>query len=237
MKKDNNNSDIFISRKDGNFWLKAEPLNKNINTRANETFASVSADGKNLFFTSDRRGSLGGLDIYVSKKQSVGDWGQAENLGPIINTEFDEESPYLSPDGSALYFSSKGHFNMGSFDIFYSPLNKYGQFEECINIGYPINTTGDDLNYFPLGDGKKGYMALINDEKSFGQKDIYRIEILPYNVPKPISKSKFDKDFIIHLTNSKNGKIISILYDQKTDKFIITNNSGEDYTISFSEPK
>jgi len=237
VKKAENNTDIYISRWNGSAWSKAEPLNSNINTKADETFASLSTDGKSLFFTSNRRGSRGGLDIYVSKKQSGRDWGAAQNLGPLINTEFDEESPYLSPDGKTFYFSSKGHFNMGGFDVFYSKLDKDGRFTEAVNIGFPISTTYDNTGYLPLYDGKKGYMAMLNQEKSIGTKDIYRIEILPYIAPKAFKGPRFEKDFVITLTDTKDGKEMRILYENKTDQFTIINPCGEEYTITISDPE
>jgi tetratricopeptide (TPR) repeat protein len=238
VKKEKNNSDIYISRWDGTLWSKAEPLNSNINTRFNETFASVSNDGKSLYFTSDRKESLGGLDIFVSKKQSVGDWGPAQNLGPIINSGLDEESPYLTPDGSALYFSSQGHFNMGGFDVFYAPLNKYGQFDEAVNVGYPINTTSDNLNYQPIMDGKTGYMALFNEETSLGGKDIYKLEILsPTAAPKVAAGSRFDKSFLLDITNTENGEKITIFYDKKTDQVKTSSSPQKNFNVIVTEVK
>lgn len=233
VKQDKNNSDIYISHFDGNLWSSAVPLNKNINTRTNETFASLSPDGKSLYFTSDRKGSLGGLDIYVSKRQSVGDWGEAENLGSVINTEYDEETPYLSPDGRNLFFSSKGHFNMGGYDVFYSSLNKYNQFEEAINLGYPVNTTNDNIDYFPVKDGKTGYMSLF-EEGNYGNEDIYRLEILPFTAPKSTG-SRFDSKFTIKLSDIEGGEKIDIQYDNISDQFKVESSTGKKYTISFSD--
>ena len=237
VKKDKNNSDIYYSKWDGTFWSKAVPLNSNINTRNDETFASVSMDGKQLFFTSNRKGAIGGLDIFVSRKQSVGDWGPAENIGPIINTDFDEESPYLSHDGKILFFSSKGHFNMGGFDVFYSPINKYGQFEACLNIGFPINTTGDNLNFFPISDGKTGYLSLFNEEASLGKADIYKIEILSSYSPETETESRFNKSFLMEIINSDSSETISILYDKNTDRFKVMNPKQKEYKISITDFK
>lgn len=229
--------DIYVSRKNGALWSKAVPLNENINTKANETFASLSSDGNSLYFTSDRKGTLGGLDIFLSKRQSSGEWGPAVNLGPVINTEYDEESPYLTPDGQILYFSSKGHFNMGGFDVFYSAIDNSGIFKEAVNAGSPISTTNDNIRYFPVSDGSKGYLAMFNQKESFGGQDIYRIEILPFTSPEPSITSRFNEDFVINLTNSRDGKRISILYEKKTDQFKISCPEGDEYNITVSEPK
>jgi tetratricopeptide (TPR) repeat protein len=226
VKKDNNNSDIYITKFDGSLWGKAVPLNKFINSRSNETFASVSPDGRTLYFTSDRSDTNGGLDIYVSRKPSVGDWGPAENIGTAVNTEFDEETPYLSGDGKTLYYSSKGHFNMGGFDVFYSVMNKNKQFEESINLGYPVNTTNDDLGFYPVKDGKTAYMSLF-DEKGMGKSDIFKLEILPFNAAKPLPASKFNKEFTITLTTPDGKEKIEISYDNKTDLINVKSADGK----------
>jgi tetratricopeptide (TPR) repeat protein len=231
VKKDNNNSDIYISQFDGNLWSKAAPLNKNINSRSNETFASLSPDGKNLYFTSNRNEGFGGLDTYVSKKQSVGDWGPAENLGSVINTDQDEETPYLSGDGKTLFFSSKGHFNMGGYDVFYSNLNKFNQFEEAINLGYPVNTTNDNSGYFPVNDGKTAYITLF-DDIDLGKEDIYKLEILPFTAPKASDTPQFDKKFTITLINIEDNEKIQIIYDNKTDKFKVKSSDGKTFKVS-----
>ncbi len=231
VKKDETNSDIYLSKFDGNLWSEAIPLNKNINSRSNETFASVSPDGKNLYFTSDRKGSFGGLDIFVSKKQSVGDWGLAENLGTAINTELNEETPYMAKDGKTLFFSSRGHFNMGGYDVFYAIINKYNQFDEAINLGFPINTTSDNIGFLPVQDRKTGYMSLF-DENNEGKEDIFKLEILPFTAPKPVETPKFDRDFIIILDEAGNSGKIEITYDKKSDLFKVKSPDGKTYKIT-----
>ena len=234
VKKDENNSDIYLSHFDGNLWSPAIRLNKNINSRSNETFASLSSDNKILYFTSNRSESLGGQDIFISKKQSIGDWGPAVNLGPIINTELDEDSPYLSEDGKTLFFSSKGHFNMGGFDIFYAILNKKNQFDEAINIGFPINTTNDNLNYFPIKDGKTAYIALF-DDNSLGGEDIYKLEILPNTTPQQSIAPSFNRPFTITITDIESSEKIDLFYDNKTNQFKIKSSNGKTYKVSFND--
>jgi hypothetical protein len=234
VKKDNSNSDIFVSTLDGSLWSIATPLNKNVNSRFNETFASLSPDGKNLFFTSDRGESLGGLDIFVSKKQSVGDWGPAENLGSVINTDQDEETPYLSADGKTLFFSSKGHFNMGGFDVFYATIGKNNQFDEAINLGYPVNTTNDNLGYYPVKDGKTAYMSLF-DDNNIGKEDIFKLEILPFTAVKASVVPKFEKSFSITLSNTEKSETIEVIYDEKTDIIDVKSSLGKTYKVSVHE--
>lgn len=167
---------IYMSEYKNNHWTPMKKLNKNINTSKWETFASISNDGTRLYFTSDRPGGYGGLDIYVSYIDENGEWGPAVNLGPEINTPLDEESPVILADGKTLYFSSQGHYNIGGFDIFYSKMTEDGDWSQPINLGYPSNTMDDDMFYAPIKDGKEAYFALETAE-GFGNTDIFKLFI------------------------------------------------------------
>ncbi len=158
-------------------WTTPKRLPDFINTPDRETSASISADGKSLFFTSDRKKGYGGLDIYVCHKLPSGEWGQPENMGPSVNTEYDEESPYLFADGKTLFFASKGHYSMGGFDLFYINLDRTGKWPGAVDLGFPINTPEDDMFIMPLIDGKTFYIASknINGEKKW--TNIYKIKI------------------------------------------------------------
>lgn len=158
-------------------WTAAKKLNANIN-KGKVTHASVSPDGKILFFTSDRKEGLGGLDIYKSEKGANNDWGPAVNLGPKINTPFDEETPFLLND-KTLYFSSEGHSSIGGLDIFYSKSDDKGEWSAPVNLGYNRNTTGDNYFYVPLLDGNSGFISLTGIDAT-GEKDIYKVIIGPF---------------------------------------------------------
>jgi len=175
-REDNYNSDIFYSYYQNERWAKSEPLNKNINTKYWESHASISPDGEHLFFASNKKGGFGEMDLYVTKKDPSGEWGEPVNLGPAINTELNEDHPFLSQDGKVLYFASQGHYNIGGYDIFYAEQIDDGTWSKPINLGYPINTTDDDLFFFPLGNGKYGYQSLFADD-SYGGRDIYRFQL------------------------------------------------------------
>ena len=148
---------IYTSRFENGTWSPLVKLNDNINTKYWESHATISHDNKKLYFTSNRKGTYGGLDIYVSNRDSTGDWGPAVNLGPVINTPYNEESPFLSDDDKTLFFSSRGHFNMGGYDIFYSTLLANGEWSVPLNVGYPLNSTDDDVFFKPLNQGYEGY--------------------------------------------------------------------------------
>ncbi len=139
-------------------WDKAVPLKGKVNTLKNEIFASLSPDGKTLYFVSDRGGGEGGYDIFTARKNSDGTWEQIEPLGPPVNTPLNERSPILTDHGNKLFFSSDGHPAMGGYDIFVSK-KKNGSWSPPVNIGHPPNTTDDDLFFVPVDDGHKGYFT------------------------------------------------------------------------------
>lgn len=173
---DNHDGNIYVTRYNGKKWSPIKKLNPNINTEAYETHASLSPDGKQLFFTSNRKGGFGELDIWVSTRTSSDDWGPARNLGATINSPFNENTPFISTNGITLYFSSDGHENMGGYDIFVSQLSGNGEWTTPINLGYPLNTTDDDLFYHPIEDGATALIARF-DDNSFGETDIFEIEL------------------------------------------------------------
>ena len=173
---DTYDGNIYMSRLVEDTWSQVEKLNGNINTKFWESHATISSDGKRIFFTSNRRESLGGLDIFVSARDSSGNWGQAENLGQQINTIYNEESPFLTNNDSTLFFSSRGHYNMGGYDIFRSDLDKYGRWSTPVNVGYPLNTTDDDLFFTPIGSGNRGYFGKFAGDGE-GRMDIYSCDI------------------------------------------------------------
>ena len=169
-------NDIFVSYKEGKSWGEAEKLGKTINgKKSNETHACISKDKNTLYFTSDREGGQGGLDIYKATRDSKGGWGEAVNLGPEINTPFDEETPFITLDDKYLFFSSKGHSSIGGFDIFYIDLQSKSV---AVNLGYPANTPGDDLFFVPDNSLTSGYISRYEGD-SKGKKDIYYVSILP----------------------------------------------------------
>lgn len=179
---DTYDGNIYMSRLAGDTWSTVEKLNGNINTRFWESHATMSSDGKKIYFTSNRRESLGGLDIFVSARDSSGNWGPAVNLGPEINTVYNEETPCLANNDRTLFFSSRGHFNIGGYDIFRSDLDENGKWTTPVNIGYPLNTPDDDLFFTPVGNGDRGYHARFADD-GFGKMDLFACDIYTQEPP------------------------------------------------------
>ncbi|MFW6369898.1 MAG: OmpA family protein [Bacteroidota bacterium] len=172
---DDFNSDILVSELEDGTWTRSRPLNREINTKFWESHASVSKDGKSLYFASNRNGTLGEMDIFMSMKNEDGEWGPPENLGDSVNTHLNEDTPFITPDGKRLYFSSQGHFNIGGYDIFFSEKKEDGTWSTPVNMGYPVNTTDDDLFYVPMNE-RLGYMAIYSDE-GMGREDIYKYQL------------------------------------------------------------
>jgi len=187
IRNDDGNGDIYVSekKKDGT-WGEPEPLPGVVNSSAIESSVSITADENTLYFASDRPGGFGGFDIYVCTKDSRGEWTRVTNLGPKINTEHDEDGPFISYDGKTLYFSSEAHKSMGGFDIFRSELldAKKNDWSEPENIGYPINTPDDDIYFSISKDGKRSYYSSIRND-GLGYTDIYLITDLEKTNPQP----------------------------------------------------
>jgi Tol biopolymer transport system component len=194
VQEDPENSDLFISQFKKGRWSKVVALKKPINSKGNETHASLSPNGKTMYFTSVRKGGEGDLDIYRSTLQGE-EWSKPENLGPMINTPYNEETPFISPDGHLLYFSSEGHSGMGGYDVFRYDFDHPE--EGVVNLGYPINTTDNNLFYVPTGDGSTAFYSFCGQD-SQGGRDIYEVKILPVNkeeapmatLPAPVDEVK-----------------------------------------------
>lgn len=168
--------DIYISDNDkGKSFKTPEKLSDNINSSAEEIAACINNDGSLLYFASNRAGGLGGTDLYMSIRLPNGSWGPAQNLGPEINTLFNEDFPNISPDGKTLFFSSNGHTTMGGYDIFKAEKDVVTKkFSNPKNMGYPVNTPEDDYNFRMASNGRFGYMAALR-EGGLGDLDIYRV--------------------------------------------------------------
>lgn len=176
--KDEGGGDIFYSiRATGGEFAAPMPMPGIINSSFEEKSVSLSPDEKTLYFSSNRPGGFGGLDIYRATKDSKGEWTNVRNLGPKINTEMDDDGPFIDYDGVTLYFSSKGRKGMGGFDVFKTTFDpKSNEFSEPVNLGYPINTPDDDIYIVFSKDGKRAYYSSVRED-GIGYTDIYMITI------------------------------------------------------------
>jgi hypothetical protein len=220
-KTDNYDGAVYSSKFVNGAWTPIKKLNKNINTKFYESHASISSDGKKLYFTSNREGGQGNLDIYVSEKDAAGDWGPAVNLGPAINTPFNEDNPFITENDSVLYFSSEGHNSMGGFDNFKS--QKIGSvWKTPVNIGYPINTTDDDKFFQPVSNGRNAYYSMTTDYKKkeifylgMGNTDVNQIFEIKGKFSLQDTTVTFDENYAIHLINSTSGDTLDVGFPNK----------------------
>lgn len=168
--------DIYYSDFEGNKFDNLTKLDYNeVNTKHWETHCTMTPDGQHMYFVSDRPGGYGGRDIYRLTRLPNGEWSKAQNMGPTINTPYDEDSPFIAVNNKTLYYSSNGDQSMGGFDVFVTFKDEDNVFSTPTNLGYPINSTGDDIFYTTTIDGLKGYLSSFR-KNGFGEKDIYEIQ-------------------------------------------------------------
>lgn len=240
-KDDEGDGNIYSTSLDGDIWSKPVKLNDNINTKNWEPSAFISADGNTLYFTSDKPDGYGGRDLYFSKRETDGDWGKAINMGPNINTKYDEDSPFIHHDSHALSFSSNGHNTMGGFDIFTSLLSEDGSWSQPLNAGCPINTPDDDIFYVMSPDNLKAYVSSYR-EGGLGEKDNYMITFLDRKATaltliKGIvndETNKPAKKVVITVTDNESGQIVGIYRtNSKTGQFLFILTPGKNYNITY----
>jgi outer membrane protein OmpA-like peptidoglycan-associated protein len=240
-KDDMGDGNIYSTSLDGDKWSKPIKLNENINSKYWEPSAFISADGSKIYFASDRPGGYGGRDLYVSKREFDGDWEKAVNMGPVINTAYDEDAPFIHPDGITLSFSSNDHKSMGGFDIFSSFLLADDVWSEPVNVGYPINTTDDDIFYVISPDSKTAYFSSFR-EGGLGEKDNY-MATFPDKKETPLTLMKgviIDesgnpaKNARITVTDNETEKVIGIYKaNSKTGRFLFILTPGKNYNITY----
>ena len=174
---DENGGDILVSELKKGEWKSPKGISGKISSKAKETTIALSPDGKEMFFVSNREGTIGGMDIFYSKQNEKGKWEEPVNMGPAINTLYDEEAVYWHPKEDKVYFSSKGHNSMGGFDIFMIERNHEKMWSNPVNLGYPVNSPSDDIFFKIDENNKQAYFASVRDI-GLGGKDIYKIIFL-----------------------------------------------------------
>lgn len=238
--REDDNGTILVSHFKDDDWTEPEPLNGNINTKYRETGACLSTDGQRLFFASDRPGGLGGYDIYMSQRQSDGTWGEAKNLGNAVNTSDDEEGPFILPDNSKIYFSSKGHRGLGGYDIFYCDATDFGTWSRAVNAGFPINTAEDDVFLFITPTSERSYFASERKD-GIGRSDIYvmglpsvmETELTVVTGLVGVCEGKLPES-IISIRDNSLGITSTAIPNIHTGKYIFIGRRAHNYTITAS---
>ena len=175
MDRHNPSCDLYYVTREGRdaAWSRPQPMGEGVNDPAWDSQPCLSLDGKELFFASRRNGNA---DLYHCFRDEAGRWSAPENLGPVINTPGTEMAPFLHPDGKTLYFSSNTHVGMGGYDLFVSRRNEKGEWSEPVNLGYPINTPGDEINFIVAADGHTALISSVREGGSGGY-DIYTFQL------------------------------------------------------------
>ncbi|SFH49725.1 OmpA family protein [Pedobacter insulae] len=237
--------DIYLSRKEGNQWGKAINLGPVINTAYWESQPAISPDGNTLFFLSNRPGGIGGYDIWKSTLDEDSKWTTPTNLGPEINTPFDESTPFIHPDGKTLYFSSDGWPGMGNKDIFFSRIDKSQKWSKPKNLGYPINTFNEEIGLIVSADGTEGLFS-SNLAGGFGELDIYSFKIpepakpLPVTYVKGIVRDKETKEFlqasILVVDLQNDAAMFNDYTSSETGDFLTVLPIGSNYSFDVDAP-
>jgi len=243
--------ELDIMKKSGMdyMWTNVHPLNSQINQIDSwESQPSISSDGKTLYFASNRKGGIGGIDIYKSTKDSAGNWGPATGLGNKINTTGNEKSPFMHPDKKTLYFSSDGHRGLGGYDIFFSKMKKIKgkyKWEAIQNIGYPINSEDNDLGFFVSTDGETGYFSSTNTSdkyQSLGGWDLYYFPLYEGARPAEILflkgelKDERGKAIVggsMNVTNVRTKEVTEVDVDSTSGKYAVIVTLEEDHEDDF----
>lgn len=237
--------DLFESRKSGSEWSIPVNMGPEVNSAAWESQPSLSADGRMLFFVSDRRGGLGGKDIYVSYKLDENKWAKAVNVGDQINSPYDEISPFVHVNGRTLFFSSNGKPGFGGFDI-YRTEREGDAWTEPVNFGYPVNTHEDQFSLFITANGEHGFYSHEDNEKSNSSK------IFEITVPEELRlhyKSNYVKGIVrdaksgkplnarVELFNINKNELTSVVQaDSVTGAYLMVLTQGADYGLYVSHP-
>ncbi|GGH07944.1 cell envelope biogenesis protein OmpA [Mucilaginibacter phyllosphaerae] len=235
--------DIYIAQKKGSDWARPFSLSPPINTSGWEAQPSISADGRTLYFVSNRKGGYGGYDIWKSTLTDKG-WGEPENMGPQINTSYDEQSPFIHPDDHTFYFCSSGWPGLGGRDLFVSRLGKDDKWQKPENLGYPINSNGDENGLTLTANGSYAFFS-SNNLKGYGGFDIYTFE-LPANLRPNIvtyvkgivtdKKTKAPLEAAVEIIDLQ--KNISVYQDysaESTGEFLATLSAGKNYGLNISK--
>ena len=238
------NCDLFQSLKVGGTWSQPLNMGPQINSAAWESQPSLSADGRVLYFLSDRKGGLGNRDIYVSHQIEPNKWTKAENLGSKINTSYDEISPFVHANGRTLFFAANGRLGFGGYDLFRSE-KENGEWQEPINFGYPVNNHEDQFSLFITADGKRGYYSHEEGSKNTSGK-IYEI-----TVPEEL-QIKFRSNYVkgkvrdrksglplnarIELYNVVTNELVSFVNsDSITGEYLMVLTQGSEYGLFVSK--
>lgn len=236
--------DLYEARFHARKWQQPEIMTQQINSESHEPSASIAPGGQEVYFTSDRPGGFGGRDLYRIRRLPNGQWSLPLNLGPNVNTPFDEDAPFMHSDGTTLFFSSNGHNTMGGYDIFKTVLTDYDMNGWAVpeNMGYPLNTVNDDIYFCLSEDGHTGYFSSERAE-GMGMQDIYQVTFpntqLDHMVVHGVVADAGDEPVKarIILSDATGEEIVGIYNTNKnTGRFLMILKPSQEYQMSVEAP-
>ncbi|MCA6363591.1 MAG: OmpA family protein [Bacteroidetes bacterium] len=240
------NTDLYTCDYANGEWSEIRPLGERVNDPVWwDSQPTVSADGNIIYFASNRPGGQGGIDIWMTQKDASGQWGVPVNLGPTINTERDEKSPFIHSDSQTLYFSSQGHPGMGGYDVFFARQDEKGNWKTPVNIGIPINTENDELGFFVSTDGQTAFFNTNNMlPGSAGGYDVYQFPLYKEARPDKVvllkGELKTDKgepltgNVVVEVKNVETKKVTQAVVDTLSGNYMaaIKVEKQQDYVIT-----
>jgi len=235
--------DIYVSKKENDRWSEPFNLGAPLNSKGWEAQPAISADGKTLYFVSNRPGGYGGYDIWKSTLKEDGSWSPAVNLGPEINTPYDESSPYIHADNKTLYFSSNGWPGFGQYDIFLSQLNEQGKWSTPQNLGRDINNYRNQTSLYVSMNGSYG---VLSAEDEYRNQDLYSFTLASAIRPQPVAYIRGNiRDAIsgagitaqIQVTNTATNQLVFEDWNDVQDaSFLATLPLGANYAVHIQKP-
>jgi outer membrane protein OmpA-like peptidoglycan-associated protein/Tfp pilus assembly protein PilF len=249
--------DLYYSEIRDNQWTPPANIGIPINSRGWESQPSLSADGRAIYFTSNRKGGQGGRDIWVSYRQKDGKWGMPQNVGDVINSPYDDQSPFIHADNQTLYFMSDGHPGMGGPDLFFSRKKNEKEWFIPKNLGYPINTEAAEGALVLSLDGKIGYFAsdiknvrkgesVFSSGTKGGHTDIYSFELYPEARPQPVTyvqayvydlETKKKLSAKVDFVDLNSGETYASSFTDQDGEFLVCLPMGKNYALNISKEK
>lgn len=236
--------DLYYSKWIGNQWSIPKNVGAPVNSKSKETQPSLSPDGRTLYFASNRPGGKGGLDLWQSTLQSDSTWSEPVNLGDSINTTGEEQSPFIHPDNTTLYFSSTGLPGLGRFDLFFTKKNNDGHWSKPVNLGYPLNTHFNEEGLIVNAKGNTAYYSSTR-AGGYGGRDLYQFKLYEKAQPNPVSYMKgtvYDESTKkpllarFELIDLETANVVMQSYSRANDgTFLISIPSGKDYALNVNK--
>lgn len=232
--------DLYITQLVGTEWSEPQNMGNVVNSSDWESQPTINSDGNRIIFTSTRDGGYGGSDLYMTEKNHLGLWGIPQNLGSTINTPLSDNSPFLAADGKTLYYSTIGHPGFGGADIFYAVFEE-GKWSKPINLGKPINSSGDDTNFSISASGLAYFASSRLDESNF---DLFQVELPDFLKPKPtivvqgiVSNAVNEQPLgaLVLIEDINSGELIATnKSNEATGEYLVVLPAGRDYSVSAS---